>query len=104
MSLKKKKYYVYFLSNKNRTVLYIGYSGQLDIRMERHLSREGALFTKKYNAHDILRFEFFETKREAITRENQLKNWHKEWKWNLIKETNPELKTISLAEIGFNKP
>jgi len=98
------KYYVYFLSNKNRTVLYIGYSGQLDIRMEQHLTRQGALFTKKYNAHDILRFELYGSKNEAIARENQLKNWRKEWKWNLIKETNPELRTIGLEEIGFNKP
>lgn len=78
MSINKRKYYVYFLSNKNRTVLYIGYSGQLNIRMEQHLTRQGALFTKKYNAHDILRFELYETKNEAIARENQLKNWHKE--------------------------
>lgn len=103
MSIKKKKYYVYFLSNKNRTVLYIGYSGQLNVRMEQHTNREGALFTKKYNAHDILRYELFETKQEAITRENQLKNCHKEWKWNLIKELNPELNTIGLEEIGFDK-
>lgn len=101
MTIKKKRYYVYFLSNKNRTVIYIGYSGQLDVRIEQHINREGALFTKKYNAHDILRYEFYETKQEAIDRENQLKNWHKEWKWNLIKESNPELKTISLEEIDF---
>ncbi|NQX99149.1 MAG: hypothetical protein HRT73_14915, partial [Flavobacteriales bacterium] len=28
---------------------------------------------------------------DAIEREKQLKNWHKEWKWNLIKKDNPEL-------------
>ena len=77
MSINKRKYYVYFLPNKNRTVFYIGYSGQLNIRMEQHLTRQGALFTKKYNAHDILRFELYQTKNEAIARENQLKNWHK---------------------------
>jgi hypothetical protein len=25
----------------------------------------------------------------------QLKNWHKDWKWNLIKEGNPELKDLA---------
>lgn len=104
MSVRRKNYYVYFLSNKNRTVLYIGYSGQLAIRIEQHLTRQGALFTKKYNAHDILRVEPYPAKSEAIARECQLKNWRKEWKWNLIKETNPELRTISLEEIGFDKP
>jgi putative endonuclease len=31
----------------------------------------------------------------AKKREQQLKNWHKSWKWNLIKESNPDLKTIN---------
>ena len=35
----------------------------------------------------------------AIDREKQLKNWHKEWKWNLIKEENPDL--IDLAKDWF---
>lgn len=83
--------------------MYIGYSGQLSIRIEQHQNREGARFTKKYNAHEFLRYESYETKTEAIAREEQLKNWHKEWKWNLIKELNPKLKTIRLEEIGFSE-
>ena len=35
----------------------------------------------------------------AIHREKELKNWHKNWKWNLIKKDNPELK--DLAEDWF---
>lgn len=31
----------------------------------------------------------------ALEREKQLKNWHKEWKWNLIKECNPSLKYLA---------
>ena len=27
----------------------------------------------------------------AIEREKQLKNWHRDWKWNLIQEENPAL-------------
>lgn len=60
------------------------------------------MFTKKYTADDILRYEFYPKKQEAINSENQLKNWHKEWKWNLNKQTNPESKTISLEEIDLN--
>lgn len=27
-------------------------------------------------------------------REKQLKNWHRDWKWNLVKVSNPELKDL----------
>jgi len=33
-------------------------------------------------------------KKDAKRREKQLKNWHKEWKWNLVKGTNPDLKKL----------
>ena len=49
---------------------------------------------KKYNIHDLVYFEVFTEKKAAMSRERQLKNWHKEWKWNLVKEHNPELKTL----------
>ncbi|GAL77698.1 endo/excinuclease amino terminal domain /phosphoribosylformimino-5-aminoimidazole carboxamide ribotide isomerase [Algibacter lectus] len=45
---------------------------------------------------DLIYFEAFFEKKEAKAREKQLKNWHKEWKWNLIKEANPELKSIMI--------
>jgi len=38
----------------------------------------------------------YEAKEEAKSRERQLKNWHKEWKWNLIKKENPDLLIIEL--------
>lgn len=31
----------------------------------------------------------------AINREKQLKKWHKDWKWNLIKKEKPELKDLA---------
>ena len=39
-------------------------------------------------------FEIFDEVYKAKKRERQLKGWHKEWKWNLIKEHNPELKDM----------
>ncbi len=52
------------------------------------------MFTKKYHIHDLVCFEEFEEKHMARKREKQLKNWHRQWKWNLIKESNPYLLTI----------
>ncbi|MBP8793360.1 MAG: GIY-YIG nuclease family protein [Lutibacter sp.] len=89
-----KKYYCYFLSNKNRTVLYIGYTDNLERRISEHQKGNGALFTKKYNAIELIYFEIFTDIKGAKLREKKLKDWHKEWKWNLVKVANPNLKTL----------
>jgi putative endonuclease len=90
-------YFCYILSNKNRTVTYIGYTDNLKRRIYQHKKGQGALFTKKYNIHDLIYFEEFDSKKKAKKRESQLKNWHKEWKWNLIKVANPNLKTLKIS-------
>ncbi|WP_178990521.1 GIY-YIG nuclease family protein [Winogradskyella schleiferi] len=91
-----KSYYCYILTNKNRTVLYTGYTEDLNIRLKQHKAGKGALFTKKYNISYLVYFEKYEDIQVAKKRERQLKNWHKEWKWNLIKATNPSLKTTDI--------
>ncbi len=91
-----EQYCVYILSNKNRTVLYIGFTGDIKKRVDQHEKGFGALFTKKYNATELIYFETYEEKKVAMSREKQLKNWHKDWKWDLIKKSNPDLNTIEL--------
>ncbi|MCK5401229.1 MAG: GIY-YIG nuclease family protein [Flavobacteriaceae bacterium] len=96
MIVNAQKYYCYILSNKNRTVIYIGYTDNLKKRNAQPKKRVGALFTKRYNIHDLIYFEEFDNKKVAKARERQLKNWHKEWKWNLIKSVNPKLETLNI--------
>ncbi len=96
-----KQGYVYIMSNKNRTTLYIGVTNNLERRVLEHKSGYGSVFTSRYNVHDLLYFEQIPGFQNAIAREKQLKNWHKDWKWNLIKEDNPELK--DLANDWFSK-
>ncbi|NRD23560.1 GIY-YIG nuclease family protein [Winogradskyella litoriviva] len=91
-----QKYYCYIISNKNRIVLYIGYTEDIKKRLKEHLNGRGAKFIKRYNVHELAHLEEFETKKLAKGREKQLKNWHKEWKWNLIKESNPNLETLEI--------
>lgn len=91
------KFYCYILSNKNSTVLYIGYTEHLKERIRQHKSKNGALFTKKYNCYDLINYEKFSTKKEAKLREKQLKNWHKVWKWNYLKTVNPNFKTLKIT-------
>jgi hypothetical protein len=44
-------------------------------------------FTSKYRVHQLVRFEQFGTMHDAISREKQLKRWHRQWKINLIERT-----------------
>ncbi|MGA8854891.1 MAG: GIY-YIG nuclease family protein [Christiangramia sp.] len=91
---KMKNSYIYILANKNRTVLYIGVASELKTRLIQHKNGKGSGFTKKYNINDLLYFEEFTDISQAISREKQLKNWHKDWKLNLIKTGNPEMKDL----------
>jgi len=90
------EYFCYITSNKNRTVLYIGYTKDLKNRLIMHKNKRGSRFTSKYNAEELIYFEVFDNKKDAKAREGQLKNWHKKWEWNLIKNSNPELKTLEI--------
>ena len=89
-----EKGYAYILTNRNCAVLYIGATKNLKNRIDCHRNGTGAVFTKKYNATILIYFEEFDDFGDAFKREKQLKNWHKDWKWNLAKVSNPELKDL----------
>ncbi len=90
-----KKGYVYILSNYTRTTFHIGVTSNLVARIEAHKSGETKGFAQRYDVKYLLYYEEFDSIIEAIRREKQLKNWHRDWKINLIKSVNPELKEIS---------
>ncbi|MDB5124763.1 MAG: endonuclease [Mucilaginibacter sp.] len=83
--------YVYIMSNQYRTTFYIGVTSNLEGRVWEHINNEGSEFVKKYKLFDLVYYEYFERIMDAIAREKQLKNWHKDWKINLIKTENPEM-------------
>lgn len=89
-----KHSYTYIFTNKYRTTFYIGVTANLSKRLIEHKEGKASKFTKKYNVTDLIYFEEFTDINQAISREKQLKNWHKEWKINLIKKLNPTLKTL----------
>ena len=89
-----KQGHVYIMSNSYRTTFYIGVTSNLEARVWQHINGEGSLFVKKYKLYDLVFYEYHERITDAITREKQLKNWHHEWKVNLIKSMNPEMKDL----------
>ena len=82
---------MYILSNIGRTTLYIGVTSNLNLRVWNHKQGKGSKFTKKYKLTILLYAEEFDSISDAITREKQLKAWRKDWKWELIKKSNPDL-------------
>jgi putative endonuclease len=81
--------YIYILSNKNRTTFYTGMTNNLCYRATQHKSGVGSKFAAKYNLTALVYYEEHSTIQDAIRREKQLKNWHRNWKVKLIKAMNP---------------
>ena len=96
-----RKGFVYIMSNKNRTTFYIGITKAIKRRVLEHKSGKGSAFTSKYNLVDLVHYEIIVGMAECIQREKQLKNWHRDWKINLIKENNPEM--VDLAADWYVK-
>ena len=93
--------FVYIMSNKTRSTLYVGVTSDLTSRVLEHKLGIGSKFTSKYKCFDLILYEDFDLITDAIDREKQLKNWHREWKLNLIRDMNPYMKDLSF-EIGLH--
>lgn len=88
-------HYVYILTNKNHTVLYVGRSKQLKERLKQHKSNDFKSFTSRYNVNKLVYFETDKYVNNAIKRERQIKKWNRKWKISLINGLNPDWKDLS---------
>lgn len=78
-----KKYYTYILKCADNT-LYCGYTNDLEMRLQTHNSGKGAKYTKSRLPVEIVYFEEFQTKSEAMKRECSIKKLNKADKISLI--------------------
>jgi len=90
-----KKSHVYILSNKNRTVLYVGVTSNLVRRIYQHKTKFYRGFTAKYNCDRLMYFEEFSNIRHAMAREKQLKSGNRKRKEELINSMNPDWNDLS---------
>ena len=85
-------FYVYILTNKNRSVLYTGVTNNLHKRLKQHEDKTNQnSFTAKYNAHYLIYYEKFSWIHQAIEREKEIKNYSRAKKLELIRQVNPNL-------------
>ena len=75
------------MANKSKTI-YIGITNNIVGRLYEHKNKLIEGFTKKYNLTRLVYYEIFKEAKDAIKREKQLKNWHRQWKINLIETMN----------------
>ncbi|MBL4675096.1 MAG: GIY-YIG nuclease family protein [Mucilaginibacter sp.] len=90
-------YYVYILTNRDKSVLYVGVTNDLDSRLQQH--RENASksnsFTGKYHCYYLIHYEHFTHIDHAIEREKEIKKWRREKKISLINSNNPNWKFLN---------
>jgi putative endonuclease len=79
----------YILASGHYGTLYIGVTSDLLGRIWKHRNAALPGFTARYGVNRLVHYELFGNMELAILREKQLKRWHRQWKINLINETNP---------------
>jgi putative endonuclease len=91
-------FWVYIMTNKNRTVLYTGMTDDLIRRVGEHRGGEIAGFTASYRCKELIYYEHCTDVLAAIAREKQLKRWSRNKKAALIATLNPHWRDLA-AEI-----
>jgi putative endonuclease len=84
-----KRYFVYILASRYHGTLYIGSTSNLIKRIWEHKNKIIPGFTSKYNVHQLVYYEEHLNILDAAQREKRLKEWHRQWKINLISSVNP---------------
>ena len=85
----EKRGYIYILTNKNNSTLYIGDTSNLQKRIHQHKNHLVDGFSKKYNMVKLVYYEIIDSMYEAIKREKQLKAGSRKKKIELINLKNP---------------
>ena len=87
-------YYVYIMASRTH-VLYIGITGDIEVRAKEHREHKNKGFSDDYNCERLVYFERYGDPGTAIKRETQLKKWRREKKLALIEKQNPTWQDLS---------
>jgi putative endonuclease len=93
-------FWVYILTKKNETVLYIGMTNDLARRVHEHRSGEFPGFASTYQCRRLIYHEHYTDVNDAIARETQLKKWSRPKKVALIDRMNPRWNDLAPSVLG----
>lgn len=96
---KQYLYFVYIVTNPERSVLYIGVTNNLESRLAEHYFNRGLpkTFAGKYFCCNLIYFEEFQYVNEAIAKEKELKGWSRKKKTALIRTKNPDWTFLNIS-------
>lgn len=86
--------FTYIMASKKYGTLYVGAAEDLIKRVYEHKNDLVEGFTKRYQVHDLVYYEQFDSIEEAKLRELRLKKWNRAWKISLIEGINKEWKDL----------
>ena len=90
-----RKFHVYLLTNKYRSVLYCGVTSDIARRLSQH-KRGNSQFTRKYKVHILVYVEEYMSPMDAIHREKDIKRMSRLQKNRLVEESNPNWDELPL--------
>ena len=91
--MKNYTYFVYLITNPSRSVLYTGFTNNLQQRLAEHYINRGKkrTFAGRYYCYNLLYYEIHQYVYNAMEREKEIKGWNRHKKIKLIKTENPDL-------------
>lgn len=88
--------WVYILTNKTHTTLYVGFTTSLSTRIWEHQTKQNrGSFTARYNINKLVYYKGYHSVSSAESVEQYLKGKSRAWKEMLIKSMNPEWHDLS---------
>jgi len=89
-----KQYWVYMMTNRNKTVIYTGLTNNLERRVREHKDGTGCSFTKRYSLTKLVYFQSFRRIYDAVAAEKKIKSGSRAKKIALIDSINPYWKDL----------
>lgn len=87
-----RQYYIYIVTNINKTTLYTGVTNNLSARLTEHWQNRNSFktFAGRYSCYNLVYFETFKYINDAIAREKEIKKFNRKKKNQLIHSQNPD--------------
>ena len=90
-------FFVYIITNPAKSVLYTGFTNNIEQRLIEHYMNRGKrkTFAGRYFCYNLLYYEIHQYVNNAMAREKQIKGWTRLKKTNLIKQENPQMRFLN---------